>query len=69
MPELIPFCLLQIGELFKDKDGNIYKKTGKDEYTYYRSINFLWTKKLIDIVERYQPVEQTELILGDTSGG
>lgn len=72
MPELIPFCLLQIGERFKDKDGNIYIKTGKDEYTYWRSNNFLWTKKLIDIVEKYVPIEQTELIsdnVGDISGG
>lgn len=66
---LIPFCGLQIGERFKFiNDKNIYIKTGKDEYKYFQSIDFLWTKKLIDIVEKYEPVEQTELIVGDISG-
>lgn len=63
MPELIPFCLLQIGEKFSfPNDKNLFIKTGKDEYAYYRSVSFMWTKKLIDIVEKYEPVEKTELL-------
>lgn len=70
MYNLIPFCGLQIGERFRFRDDkNIYIKTGKDEYAYFKSLSFLWTKKLIDIVERYEPVEKTELIVGDISGG